>query len=295
MNGNMMVKCEPTSEEADLFNSLVASGDDEQQQLQQELRFLCLYKLKVAEETVAILEEQQIDVECMRKMRIEDVDVLFEGKPLGWKILFREAFLEWRQEIGLPCQSIKAIGCRKRCNNSDDSLGEIQVKQQQQSSQLWDDCQPPSSGKLFSEREANAPCDVAPVSYRMFQWPMTPGSLKDILNSNPLGRSILAMGCLGGLSKPLQYQLTAIIIDYHMEFEQKITTPQLENYAYCITTLLPHENAVSVVMEPIQKSSLFGNSKHYLNLILAYVSHSSWSQQTKPGRVALFSFYQPKN
>ncbi|EAL41954.3 AGAP006779-PA [Anopheles gambiae str. PEST] len=250
MNGNMTVKCEPISEEAELFNSLVAAGDDGQPLPQQDLRFLCLYRLKVTQETVELLEAQKIDVECLRKMRIEDVDVLFEGKPLGSKILFREAFLEWRDEIGLPCQSIKSIGDRKRysepspaSSSSFDLLGGTPLKQQLLTSPNWDECLPPAV-QLFGEREANGQRDgAAPVSYRSFQWPMTPGTLKDVLSSSPIGQPILARGCLGSLSKSLQYQLAAIIIDYHMEFETKITTPQLENYAYCITTLFPHENA----------------------------------------------------
>uniref|UniRef100_A0A182PEX1 Uncharacterized protein n=1 Tax=Anopheles epiroticus TaxID=199890 RepID=A0A182PEX1_9DIPT len=244
----MMVKCEPISENADLFNSLVATGDDDPQPPQQELRFLCLYKLKVAEDTVALLEAQQIDVECLRKMRIEDVDTLFQGKPLGSKILFREAFLEWREEIGLPCLSIKEIAAnRKRCNESLETLFSqhrtlppLPTPTQSQ----FDECLQPQV-QLLGEREVNTQRDAASVSYRSFQWPMTPGTLKDILSGSPIGQSILGMGCLGTLGKSLQYQLTAIIIDYHMAFETKITTPQLENYAYCITTLLPHENALT--------------------------------------------------
>uniref|UniRef100_A0A182N7I4 Uncharacterized protein n=1 Tax=Anopheles dirus TaxID=7168 RepID=A0A182N7I4_9DIPT len=245
MNGNMLVKCEPNNEEAELFNSLVGNGDDQLLLQQQELRFLCLYKLKTSEETVALLEAQQIDIECLRKMRIEDVDVLFDGKPLGPKILFREAFLEWREEIGLPCKSIRSLSCRKRSCDSYEFQAENPPKHNlQPSPQPWDDfsLQPQT---VLQEREAVAQHDNPAISYRLFPWPMTPGTLKDVLNSSAIGRSIMAMGCLGGLGKSLQYQLTAIIIDYHMEYEAKITTPQLENYAYCITTLLPHENALT--------------------------------------------------
>ncbi|XP_052897225.1 uncharacterized protein LOC128304125 [Anopheles moucheti] len=247
MNGNIMVKCEPITEESELFNSLVADGNDDLQQLQaqqQDLRLLCIYKLKVPEETVDLLEAQQINVECLHKMRIEDVDVLFDGKPLGWKIIFREAFLEWREEIGLPCKSIKSLYCRKRPNESYDSLAENSLKDHQTSSQHWVDCFPPSP-QLLHEKEVPTQHENDPLFYRTYRWPMTPNTLKDVLNSTSFGRSILSMGCLGLLGKSLQYQLSAIIIDYHMAYETKITTPHLENYAYCITTLFPHENVTT--------------------------------------------------
>ncbi|XP_050075252.1 uncharacterized protein LOC126562726 [Anopheles maculipalpis] len=253
MNGNILVKCEPVSKESELFNSLVADGQDDMQQQQQqqsqqchqqELRFLCLYKLKVAEETVEILEAQQINVECLRKMRIEDVDVLFDGKPLGWKILFREAFLEWREEIGLPCKSIKTLYNRKRSSESYETQGE------NQSATLahWDDCFTPSAQLFLAEKEA--PEEVqqlenSALSNQTIRWPMTPATLKEVLYSTTVGRSILSRGCLGVLGKSLQYQLTAIVIDYHMAYETKITSPELENYAHCITTLLPHETAAT--------------------------------------------------
>lgn len=287
MNGNMLVKCEPNSEEAELLNSLVANGDDHLQ----ELRFLCLCKLKVSEDTVALLEAQQIDVECLRKMRVEDVDVLFDGKPLGPKIIFREAFLEWREEIGLPCKSIRSLSCRKRSCDSYEPLAENESKHQLQTSPpIWDDfnLQPQT---VLQEREAIAQHDNPAISYRTFPWPMTPSTLKDVLNSSAMGRSIMAMGCLGGLGKSLQYQLTAIIIDYHMEYEVKITTPQLENYAYCITTLLPHENTVS------RGNSCFRTGKILMWQIFvpADLSHSAWAKPTEPGRFALFTLHQSKN
>uniref|UniRef100_A0AAG5D8H4 Uncharacterized protein n=2 Tax=Anopheles atroparvus TaxID=41427 RepID=A0AAG5D8H4_ANOAO len=239
MNSDMMIKCEPIMEEAELFNSLVASGEN---QRRQELRMLCIYKLKVVEETVSLLEAQGIDVECLRKMRIEDVDVLFEGKPLGPKILFREALLEWREEIGQPCKSIKSLSSRKRPTEAGDG-GAVVPPKRQPTLPHWNDCLQPQS--LLLEGEPSTQNNQSTVSYQSFRWPMTPSTLKDILEGSALGRSIMAVGCLGGLGKSLQYQLTAIIIDYHMEFEAKITTPQLENYAYCIATLLPHENPLT--------------------------------------------------
>uniref|UniRef100_A0A182YJH4 Uncharacterized protein n=1 Tax=Anopheles stephensi TaxID=30069 RepID=A0A182YJH4_ANOST len=249
MNGNIMVKCEPISEESELFNSLVANGNDDlqqqqqpQQSQQQELRLLCMYKLKVAEETVALLEAHHMNVECLRKMRIEDVDVLFEAKPLGWKILFREAFLEWREEIGLPCKSIKMLHTRKRPSES----YETQAENQPATLGHWDECFSPAAQLLLAEKEAPAQQhENGAINNRTSRWPMTPGLLKDVLNSTYVGRSILARGCLGALGKSLQYQLTAIIIDYHMAYKTKITSPELENYAYCITTLLPHEVAAT--------------------------------------------------
>uniref|UniRef100_A0A182M0E7 Uncharacterized protein n=1 Tax=Anopheles culicifacies TaxID=139723 RepID=A0A182M0E7_9DIPT len=251
MNGNIMVKCEPITEESELFNSLVADGNDDlqqpqQQYHQQELRLLCMCKLKVNEETVALLEAQHINVECLHKMRIEDVDVLFDGKPLGWKILFREAFLEWREEIGLPCKSVKTLYYHKRADESYDSPGENSLNDHQSSTQHWEDCFPPSS-QLLNEKEATSTQhETDALLYRTHRFPMTPNTLKEVLNSTSLGRSILSIGCNGRLGKSLQYQLTAIIIEYHMAHETKITAPELQNYAYCITTLLPHENVVHI-------------------------------------------------
>ncbi|XP_058125634.1 uncharacterized protein LOC131281265 [Anopheles ziemanni] len=239
MNDAMMIKCEPIIEDVELFNTLVADGET---QRREELRMLCMYKLKVAEETVSLLEAQGIDMECLRKMRIEDVDELFDGKPLGAKILFREAFLEWRDEIGLPCKSIKSVSSRKRPSDTTDCAQPVPPKRQA-ALPHWNNCLPPQS--VIMEKEPVTQCSKQNVSYQSFRWPMTPSTLKEILDCNSLGRSIMAMGCLGGLGKSLQYQLTAIIIDYHMEFEAKITTPQLENYAYCIATLFPHENPLT--------------------------------------------------
>lgn len=237
----MVVKCEPISEEAEIFNTLIANGDDPPLLQQREMRLLCLFKLKVAEETIMLLEEQQIDIDCLRKMRIEDVDTLFERKPLGLKIHFREAFLQWREEIGLPCQSIKSLSTRKRSAEFNEPLPEDPPKPQLLAQ--WEDCLQPQA--LLNDKESILPADKSVVSYRTFGWPMTPNTLRDVLNCSTLGRSILTMGCLGGLGKSLQYKLTAIIIDYHMEYEAKITAPQLENYAFCIATLLPHENPLT--------------------------------------------------
>lgn len=186
-------------------------------------------------------------------MRLEDVDVLFDGKPLGPKILFREAFLEWREEIGLPCKSLRWLSTHKRSAESEDSADSqaSQPKRAPSSSGptvaalLWDECTQQQQSSLLPQEKDSLSNRVPPVSYQSFRWPMTPVTLKDILNSSTLGRNILAVGELGVLSKSMQCQLTAIIIAYHMEFETKLSTPQLENYAYCISTLLPHENPVS--------------------------------------------------
>ncbi|ETN60882.1 hypothetical protein AND_007483 [Anopheles darlingi] len=259
MNGSIMIKCEPFSEEVELLNRLVANDDhqrqqQEQEQLQdQELRTFCSYKLKLADETIALLESQEIDIECLRKMRLEDVDVLFEGRPLGPKILFREALLEWREEIGLPCRSLRWLSTHKRSAESEDSADSqaSQPKRVPSSSgmtvaaSLWDECTQQQQSSLLAQEKDTISNRMPTVSYQSFRWPMSPVTLKDILNSSTLGRNILAVGELGVLSKSMQCQLTAIIIAYHMEFETKLSTPQLENYAYCISTLLPHENPLS--------------------------------------------------
>ncbi|XP_058066320.1 uncharacterized protein LOC131215939 [Anopheles bellator] len=256
MNNRMMIKCEPLAEEAELFRSLVSHDEPHQQQQHQDFRMFCAYKLKITEDTATLLEEQGIDMECLRKMRIEDVDVLFEGKPLGPKILFREAFLEWREEIGLPCKSLKALSARKRSSESSDSDNSSPPKQaaaiSSASALLWDESlqQQHFQEQRIKQQQQVLEKDSLPnrkptVSYSSFGWPMNPVTLKDILNSSPHGRSILAAGELGGLSKSQQYQLTAIIISYHMEYNVKITIPQLENYACCIVTLLPHENSLT--------------------------------------------------
>lgn len=62
MNGSIMIKCEPFSEEVELLNRLVANDEHQQQQQEQEqlqdqeLRTFCTYKLKLADDTIALLE-----------------------------------------------------------------------------------------------------------------------------------------------------------------------------------------------------------------------------------------------
>uniref|UniRef100_A0A182SJQ4 Uncharacterized protein n=1 Tax=Anopheles maculatus TaxID=74869 RepID=A0A182SJQ4_9DIPT len=210
-------------------------------------------------------------------MRVEDVDVLFDGKPLGWKILFREAFLEWREEIGLPCRSIKMLYNRKRSSESFETQGENQPA----ALGHWDECFSPSAHLLLAEKDVPAQQhENGAVNNRTFRWPMTPGTLKDVLNSTSVGRSILSRGCLAALGKSLQYQLTAIIIDYHMAYETKITSPELENYAYCITTLLPHETAVIIGQRPSQNNiSYYALMTIVLVLVAGNISHSSRAKQ----------------
>lgn len=229
---SLIIKNEPfyAVEEPDLLNGIGNSnfslGDS-------DLRTLCLNRLGLCEETVALLEAQQIDVECLKKMRFEDVDTLFDGRPLGPKIHLREALISWRIDIGLPMKSLRMISYRKR---SVDQLDSRPIKYPNNGS-----CDPMGNSSMMVEtHKYHKP--TSNISYKTFAWPMTVEVLKDILNSCNVGRMILHSGELGSLEKSFQSQLTAIVIDYHMEFDTKITAMQLENYQRCITTLFPHEN-----------------------------------------------------
>lgn len=251
---SLIIKNEPfyAVEEPDLLNGIGNSnfslGDS-------DLRTLCLNRLGLCEETVALLEgiessgslseirfkrffyltAQQIDVECLKKMRFEDVDTLFDGRPLGPKIHLREALISWRIDIGLPMKSLRMISYRKR---SVDQLDSRPIKYPNNVS-----CDPLGNSSMMVEtHKYHKP--TSNISYKTFAWPMTVEVLKDILNSCNVGRMILHSGELGSLEKSFQSQLTAIVIDYHMEFDTKITAMQLENYQRCITTLFPHENKV---------------------------------------------------
>ncbi|XP_062550783.1 uncharacterized protein LOC134215662 [Armigeres subalbatus] len=232
----LIIKSEPfyAVEEPDLLNGLGAShfplGDS-------DLRTLCLNRLGLCEETVALLEAQQIDVECMKKMRFEDVDALFDGRPLGPKIHFREALISWRVDIGMPMKSLRMISYRKR---SADQLEPVpSSRPMKYSSSIG--CEPIRNSSNMAESHKfhkGAPN----ISYRTFPWPMTVEVLQDMLHSCSIGRMILHSGELGSLEKSFQSQLTAIVVDYHMDYDTKISAPQLENYCRCITTLFPHEN-----------------------------------------------------
>ncbi|KXJ70140.1 uncharacterized protein LOC109420870 [Aedes albopictus] len=230
---SLIIKNEPfyAVEEPDLLNGIGTShfslGDS-------DLRTLCLNRLGLCEETVALLEAQQIDVECLKKMRFEDVDTLFDGRPLGPKIHFREALLSWRIDIGLPMKSLRMISYRKR---SIDQLDTRPIKYSNSGG-----CEPMRNASIMVETSHRSHKAPPNISYKTFSWPMTVEVLKDILNSSNVGRMILHSGELGSLEKSFQSQLTAIVIDYHMEFDTKITAMQLENYQRCITTLFPHEN-----------------------------------------------------
>lgn len=175
-------------------------------------------------------------------MRFEDVDTLFDGRPLGPKIHFREALLSWRIDIGLPMKSLRMISYRKR---SIDQLDTRPIKYSNSGG-----CEPMRNASIMVETSHRSHKAPPNISYKTFSWPMTVEVLKDILNSSNVGRMILHSGELGSLEKSFQSQLTAIVIDYHMEFDTKITAMQLENYQRCITTLFPHENKVCFEQPP---------------------------------------------
>ncbi|XP_058836946.1 uncharacterized protein LOC131693264 [Topomyia yanbarensis] len=227
---HLIIKSEPfyALEEADFLNGIANLQQDV------DLRTLCLTRLGLGEETIALLEAQQIDVECLKKMRFEDVDALFETQPLGPKINFREALISWRINIGMPMKSLRTMSYRKR--SAEQELSPTR------SVRGLNSC-------IISEPMINTATGEIPkgkvelrIDYKMFPWPMTPEVLKDILSSCSVGRFILHSGELGCLEKTFQGQLTAIVIDYHMEYDTKITAQQLENYSRCITILFPHEN-----------------------------------------------------
>ncbi|XP_065080633.1 uncharacterized protein LOC135703367 [Ochlerotatus camptorhynchus] len=233
---HLIIKSEPfyAVEETDLLNGIANShlsqGDS-------DLRSLCLNRLGLCEETVALLEAQQIDVECLKKMRFEDVDVLFDGRPLGPKIHFREALISWRIDIGLPMRSLRMISYRKRSGDQLDAISATRLIKYPNTGSS----EPTMNSAIMAETYKSHKA-VPNISYKNFTWPMTVEVLKDILNSCSVGRLILHSGELGSLEKSFQSQLTAIVIDYHMEYDTKITALQLENYSRCITTLFPHEN-----------------------------------------------------
>ncbi|XP_055626707.1 uncharacterized protein LOC129768822 [Toxorhynchites rutilus septentrionalis] len=231
---HIMIKSEPfyAVEDTELLNGISHLTTDT------DLRSLCLVNLGLCEETVALLEAQRIDVECLKKMRLEDVDVLFDGHLLGPKIHFREALIAWRISINSPVKSLRTTFCRKRV---------IEQEQAVPSKIKYTN----GNGIHGSSNESTNHSAAVEIpksknsthaSYKTFSWPMTPEILKNILTSCSTGRLILHSGELGSLEKSFQSQLTAIVIDYHMEFDTKITALQLENYTTCITTLFPHEN-----------------------------------------------------
>lgn len=213
-------------------------------QLQQDgdLRALCLNRLGLTEDTVALLEAQQIDVECLKKMRFEDVDALFENRPLGPKVHFREALMLWRIELGLPMRSLRVMAYRKRSGEHDGSAtngskcprGLVHSPTVEQLGVVT----PATTPEMVPK-----PNKVPPnIDFRQFAWPMTTEVLRDLLASCSVGRMILHSAELATLEKSFQSQLTAIVIDYHMAYDTKITALQLENYSRCITMLFPHES-----------------------------------------------------
>lgn len=233
---HLIIKSEPfyAVEDTDLLNGI---GNSHLSQGDSDLQSLCLNRLGLCEETVALLEAQQIDVECLKKMRYEDIDVLFDERPLGPKIHFREALISWRIDIGLPMRSLRMISCRKRSGEQMDATSSTRTMKYVNSGNSE-----PTLKNAVSTESHKSHKAVPNISYRNFTWPMTVEVLKDILNSCSMGRLILHSGELGSLEKSFQSQITAIVIDYHMEYDTKITALQLENYSYCITTLFPHEN-----------------------------------------------------
>ncbi|XP_058464451.1 uncharacterized protein LOC131438443 [Malaya genurostris] len=228
---HLIIKSEPfySLEDTDLLNGIV--------NLQQELdlRTLCLTRLGLCEDTLTLLEAQQIDIECLKKMRFEDVDALFETQPLGPKINFREALISWRIDIGMPMKSLRMGSYRKRSAEQ-----EVTPFRSMRDLNNCNNISDPIINTPTSE--GYKPKSVPRIAFRTFPWPMTPEILKDILSSCSVGRFILHSGELGSLEKTFQGQLTAIVIDYHMEYDTKITAQQLDNYSRCITTLFPHEN-----------------------------------------------------
>ncbi|XP_055534216.1 uncharacterized protein LOC129723800 [Wyeomyia smithii] len=227
----LIIKSEPfyAIDDTDLLNGIAGLHQDA------DLRILCLTRLGICEETMTLLEAHKIDIECLKKMRFEDFDALFEGRPLGPKILFREALIAWRTEIGLPMRSLRVISNRKR------AVEQEQVPLPRSIRPVNSNINNDATSTTIA-MEAPKPKTVPKIQYNLFPWPMTPEVLKDILSSCVMGRLILQSGELGSLEKAYQSQLTAIVIDYHMEFDLKITALQLENYARCITMLFPHEN-----------------------------------------------------
>lgn len=226
----LIIKSEPfyAIEDADLLNGFAGLHQDA------DLRILCLTRFGICEETMTLLEVQKIDIECLKKMRFEDVDTLFEGRLLGPKIHFREALMSWRTEIGLPMRSLRVITNRKRA--AEQEVPPIRTVRPVNSNNINNDATSAAIMEGFKSKS------VPRIQYRTFPWPMSPEVLKDILSSCIMGRLILQSGELGSLEKAFQSQLTAIVIDYHMEYDLKITAMQLENYARCITMLFPHEN-----------------------------------------------------
>lgn len=261
---HLIIKSEPfyAVEDAELLNGITGQDGD--------LRTLCLQRLGLSEDTVTLLEgifwkgfgffwvdfkfgfffwflAQQIDVECLKKMRFEDVDVLFENRPLGPKVHFREALMLWRIEIGLPMRSLRVMAFRKRsgehdgngCNGTGPKCSRGQFHGPVDQLGI---VTPSTTPELVVK-----PNKVPPnIDYKQFSWPMTTEVLRDILASCSVGRMILHSAELATLEKSFQSQLTAIMIDYHMAHDTKITAMQLENYSRCITMLFPHENKVKL-------------------------------------------------
>ncbi|XP_053688389.1 uncharacterized protein LOC128737718 [Sabethes cyaneus] len=230
---NLIIKSEPfyAIEDTELLNGIAGLHQDA------DLRILCLTRFGICEETMTLLEAQKIDIDCLKKMRFEDVDALFEGRLLGPKIHFREALIAWRTEIGLPMKSLRMMSGRKR--PAEQEIQPIRSVRALNSNNGIDSANVNSTTTASDGYKSKS---VPKIQYNTFPWPMTPEILKDILSSCTMGRLILQSGELGSLEKAFQSQLTAIVIDYHMEYDLKITAMQLENYARCITTLFPHEN-----------------------------------------------------
>ncbi|XP_055610180.1 uncharacterized protein LOC129757086 [Uranotaenia lowii] len=230
---DLMIKSEPSFygvDDSDLLNGISADLPNES-----NLRTLCTEKLSIDDDTIALLEAQRIDVDCLKKMRLEDVDTLFEGQILGPKINFREALILWREEIGLPIKSLRMVCGRKRSSDSEP----YPTRSPKYPNFNVPECKPTVVATLQDILKGTHPSDS---SYKSYPWPMSPEVLKDILRSSNVGRMILSCGELGSLEKSMQSQLTGIVIDYHMDHDTKITAVQLENYCLCITTLFPHEN-----------------------------------------------------
>ena len=183
----------------------------------------------------------------MKKMRFEDVDVLFENRPLGPKVHFREALMLWRIEIGLPMRSLRAMAYRKRSGEHDVSVvngagPKCSRGQFHGPVEALGIMTPATTPELVVK-----PNKVPPnIDFKLFSWPMSTEVLRDILGSCSVGRMILHSAELATLEKSFQSQLTAIVIDYHMAYDTKITAMQLENYSRCITSLFPHENKVTL-------------------------------------------------
>lgn len=127
------------------------------------------------------------------------------------------------------------------------------------------------------------------IDYKQFSWPMTTEVLRDILASCSVGRMILHSAELATLEKSFQSQLTAIMIDYHMAHDAKITAMQLENYSRCITMLFPHENKVNQKKNPPIRKSFKPSS------FLDNLPHSTRTDAPQPGWIAVLAVHQPED